>query len=82
MPIFKPVSDLAQYDEVLADIAVGSPVVLTQNGKGRYIIFDMAEYEKQRAKLELLTILMKSERTAEEKGWLTEDEADVAIAAL
>ena len=82
MPNIKHVSDLSRYDEVLADITAGSPVFLTQDGRGRYVIIEMEEYEKRQAEFKLLTDLMKSEKTAEEKGWLTEEEADAAIAAL
>jgi len=69
MPNIKPISDLHNYDDVLSDIAVGSPVFLTLNGRGRYVIIDMAEYEKQQAAFGLLSELIKSESTAEEKGW-------------
>ena len=46
MPNIKPVSDLRNYNEVLRDIAVGEPVFLTKNGRGRYAIVDMEEFEK------------------------------------
>ena len=46
MPNIKPVSDLRNYTEVLRDISVGEPVFLTKNGRGRYAIVDMEEYEK------------------------------------
>ena len=80
MPNIKPVSDLGNYTEVLRDIAVGEPVFLTKNGRGRYVIIDMDEYEKQRAALKLLSALSKAEKTAEEKGWLSEDDADALSA--
>ena len=38
MPNIKPVSDIRNYNEVLRDIAVGEPVFLTKNGRGRYAI--------------------------------------------
>lgn len=82
MPNIKPVSDLRNYTEVLRDIAVGEPVFLTKNGRGRYVIIDMDEYEKQRAALKLLSALSKAEKTAEEKGWLSEDDADALIDSL
>lgn len=82
MPNIKPVSDLRNYTEVLRDIAVGEPVFLTKNGRGRYVIVDMEEYEKQRAALKLLSALANAEKTAEEKGWLSEEEADAAIDSL
>ena len=46
MPNIKPVSDLRNYAEVLKEIAVDEPVFLTKNGRGRYVIVDMEEYEK------------------------------------
>ena len=82
MPNIKPVSDLRNYTEVLRDIAVGEPVFLTTNGRGRYVIVDMEEYENQRAALKLLSALAKAEKTAEEKGWLSEEDADAAIDSL
>ena len=47
MPNIKPVSDLRNYTEVLRDISVGEPVFLTKNGRGRFVILDIDEYEKQ-----------------------------------
>ena len=40
MPNIKPISDLRNYTEVLHDVAVGAPVFLTKNGRGRYAIVD------------------------------------------
>ena len=82
MPNIKPVSDLRNYTEVLRDIGVGEPVFLTKNGRGRFVILDMEEYERQQATIKLLTELAKGEKTAAEKGWLSEEEADAAVAAL
>lgn len=82
MPNIKPVSDLRNYTEVLRGISVGEPVFLTKNGRGKYVILDMEEYEKQRATLKLLSELSKAEKNAEEKGWLSEEEADAAINSL
>lgn len=70
MPNIKPVSDLRNYNEVLNDIAVGEPVFLTKNGRGRYAILDIKEYEKLHAELKLLSELEKGEHSAKEKGWL------------
>ena len=70
MPNIKPVSDLRNYNEVLRDISVGEPVFLTKNGRGRYAIVDIEEYEKTRALLKLMKELGKGERSADEAGWL------------
>lgn len=73
MPNIKPVSDLRNYTEVLRDIAVGEPVFLTKNGRGRYAIVDIEEYERTKAVLKLMGELSKGEKSAQEKGW-----ADIA----
>ena len=46
MPKIRPVSDLRNYNEVLREISVDEPVFLTKNGRGRYAIVDIDEYEK------------------------------------
>lgn len=76
MPNIKPVSDLRNYNDVLRDISVGEPVFLTKNGRGRYVIVDMDEYEKQRATLKLLSELAKGEESVKEKGWLTQKDVE------
>jgi len=76
MPNIKPVSDLRNYNEVLRDITVGEPVFLTKNGRGRYAIMDLEEYEKTQAKIRLLTELSKGEKSGREKGWLTIEEIE------
>lgn len=68
MPNIKPVSDLRNYNEVLRDIAVGEPVFLTKNGRGKYVIVDMEEFEKNRATLKLMSELAYGEASAKEKG--------------
>ena len=61
MPNIKPVSDLRNYNEVLRDIAVGEPVFLTKNGRGRYVLIDIEEYEKTKATIKLLSKLSEAE---------------------
>lgn len=82
MPNIKPVSDLRNYTEVLRDIAVGEPVFLTKNGRGRYAIVDMEEYERTQAVLKLMGELSKGEQSAKENGWteFTEVEKMLGIA--
>lgn len=76
MPNIKPVSDLRNYNEVLKDIAVGEPVFLTKNGRGRYAIMDIDEYEKTQAKIRLLSELAKGEISGREKGWLSLEDVE------
>ena len=71
MPNIKPVSDLRNYSEVLQDVAEGSPVFLTRNGRGKYAIVDIRDYEKTLATLRLMNELERGRRSGETKGWLT-----------
>lgn len=74
MPNIKPISDLRNYSEVLHDVAVGSPVFLTKNGRGRYAIIDIQDYERTQATLSLLNALAKGKKSGEEEGWLSPEE--------
>ena len=74
MPNIKPVSDLRNYAEVLKDISSGSPVYLTKNGRGRYVILDMADYEKREAAIKLMMELEKGKISGENEGWHTLEE--------
>ena len=44
-----PVSDLRNYNEVLKNCHKGEPVYLTKNGRGRFVIMDIEDYERDRA---------------------------------
>lgn len=61
---------MGHYTEVLRDIAVGEPVFLTKNGRGRYVIVDIEEYEKTSSTLRLMSELAKGEQSAKEIGWI------------
>ncbi len=76
LPNIKPVSDLRNYTEVLHDVAVGAPVFLTKNGRGRYAIVDMQDYERTQAILRLMNELAKGRKSGEEEGWLTLEEVE------
>ena len=74
MPIIKPVSDLRNYSEVLKNIKSGSPVYLTKNGRGRYVILDIEDYEIKEAAIKLIVELEKGRISGEKEGWYTLDE--------
>lgn len=59
----KPVSDLRNYNEILKNCSDGNPVFLTKNGHGRYVILDIAEYEKQQETIKLLSKLAEAENS-------------------
>ncbi|MGM9561981.1 MAG: type II toxin-antitoxin system prevent-host-death family antitoxin [Phascolarctobacterium sp.] len=74
MPIIKPISDLRNYNEVLRDVQIGTPVFLTKNGRGKYAILDILDYEKAKATIQLANELTKGKQAGESKGWLSADE--------
>ena len=72
MPNIKPISDLRNYNKVLRDCQNGEPVFLTKNGRGKYVVVDIEEYERQQTIIKLLTELNEAEeviKTGDE--WLT-----------
>ena len=69
----RPVSDLRSYNEVLQSIDIDDPVYLTKNGRGKYVIMDISEYEKNKAALRLLSELAKGEESAKKNGWISFD---------
>lgn len=79
MPNIKPVSDLRNYNEVLRDIAMGEPVYLTKNGRGRYAIVDINEYEKLKASVKLLAQLAEGEQSARDKGWMSIEDVEASL---
>ena len=79
MPNIKPVSDLRNYNEVLRDVAVGEPVFLTKNGRGKYALVDITDYEKTQASLKLMLLLAEGEKAGREKGWLSLEEVEKSL---
>jgi len=82
VPNIKPVSDLRNYNEVLRDVAIQEPVFLTKNGRGRYALMDMQDYELQQATIRLLSELSRGEQSAQESGWLSIDEVEASLGIL
>ena len=77
MPNIKPISDLRNYGEVLRDVTVGAPVLLTKNGHGRYAVLDIEEYkvcEKILAWHRLEAELEEGKNSANEQGYIPSEE--------
>lgn len=74
MPNIRPVSDLRSYSDVLQEVEDGSPVFLTKNGRGRYVLMDIREYEKRRAMDKLMDELEKGRISGEQEGYFTLEE--------
>ncbi len=79
MPNIKPVSDLRNYTEVLRDITAGEPVFLTKNGRGRYVLIDIQDYEKTQAEIKLLQKLSEAEIAVKDGGWLSPDDVSKSL---
>lgn len=73
MPNIRPISDLRNYTEVLREVTAGAPVFLTKNGRGRYAIVDLQEYETAQAAMRLMKELARGRKSGEEEGWLPLD---------
>ncbi len=76
MPNIMPVSDLRNYADVLRNVAVDEPVFLTKNGRGKYAIVDIEEYERTQAIIKLMSELSVGERTGAENGWVSIDDVE------
>jgi prevent-host-death family protein len=79
MPVIKPVSDLRNYNEILRDVERGRTVFLTKNGRGRFALLDLKEYEKMAATLRLLSELSKGVQSGRDEGWLSADEVEASL---
>ncbi len=75
MPNIRPISDLRAYSEVLNTISEGNPLFLTKNGRGKFAVLDMADYEKLTATLGLMSKLSAGEESAKIQGWIEFDDA-------
>ena len=80
MPSILPVSDLRNYNEVLKNCQAGEPVFLTKNGRGKFVILDIEDYERERAEKKLLMKLREAEEAVKDgSGWLTLDELKATL---
>ncbi len=58
----KPISDLRNYNRVLNDCTADSPVFLTKNGRGRYVLMDVEQYDSIMAELKLIGKIVSAEQ--------------------
>lgn len=74
MATISPVPDLKNYNSVLENVSVGSPVYPTVNGRGKYTIRDISddeEFERTKAMLRLMCELNEGKRSGEEEGYIS-----------
>lgn len=67
----KPISDLRNYNQVLQEVSNEQPVFLTKNGRGKYAVIDIENYDKLKASLEIIEKL----KAAETSGTIDLNEA-------
>lgn len=61
----KPISDLRNYTSVLQDCAADSPVFLTKNGRGRYVLMDVEQYDALMSEIKLMAKIISAEKRIE-----------------
>ena len=79
MPSIMPVSDLRNYTEVLKSLTIGNPVFLTKNGRGKYVLLEMHDYEKIQAGMKLMSELAKGRKSGEVESWETIESVEAAL---
>ena len=75
MPSIVPISDLKNYSEVLRSCDNGATVYLTKNGRGKYVVQSLGEYERLQATVKLLAELGRGVESVRREGGLSVDEA-------
>ena len=73
------ISDLQNCNDVLKTVAVGEPLFLAKDGRVRYAVIDIADYEKTQATIKVISQLALGEKSGREKGWLTIDDVDNSL---
>lgn len=68
MPNVLPIDNLKPYTDILKTCRTGSPIFLTEKGKGRYVVMDITDYEKDFAEKKLFQELQTAESNP---AWLT-----------
>ena len=75
MPRILPVSDLKSYNEVLKQCDNGTPVYLTKNGRGKYVVQRLEDYEKLLSTVHMLSELNKGMASLRKEDSLSIEEA-------
>ena len=77
----KPVSDLRnKFPDIEKIVNEGEPVYLTKNGRGRFVVMDIEDYERDRAEKKLLMKLQEAEEAVKDgEGWLDLDELKALV---
>lgn len=63
MPNILPISDLRNYNAVLNQVDVDKQVYLTRNGRGKYVISKIDDYDRKATVEDLLQEIKKGEQS-------------------
>lgn len=75
-----PVSDLRNYNEVLKNCQAGEPVFLTKNGRGKYVVMDIDDYNQNQAEKKLMSQIKEAENAVQSgKEWMSLEEVKKAL---
>lgn len=76
MPNIKNISSLRQYTSVLDEVQNGSPVFLAREGKGKYAIIDIDEYDSMKEALwgRLFEEIEDAKVEGDKYGWISLEE--------
>ena len=76
----KPSMQLKLYNEVLKNCQIGEPVFLTKNGRGKFVVMDIEDYEREKAEKKLLMKLQEAEEAVrDESAWMSLDELKKSV---
>ena len=71
---------ISDHNEVLKNCHKGEPVYLTKNGRGRFVVMNFEDYERDRAEKKLLMKLQEAEEAVKDgEGWLNLDELKALV---
>ena len=75
MLVTKTVSELTNYNKVLSEVDSGNEVLLTKNGKGKYVVLDAEDWQYMNAMLRFMKDMHDAQREQSHGGkWYTADE--------
>ena len=80
----RPSAAIRQNYNEIAELCrkTAEPVFLTKNGRGRYAIVDMEEYERTQAVLKLMGEIARGEQSGKEKGWTDLAQAEKELGVI
>ena len=70
------ITDLKSYRDILKNVSIGEPMFLTVNGRRRYVVMDIEDYEKAKYTLKLMGELFSGERSGKDFGCTDIDAVD------